>query len=191
MRMLRGVLPPRVTGVGCATLGAATPFQCAFGCPVSAARAPRHFRAYVTPNPRETAHGPRADERACRRAGDGRGGQGPSARRSATAEDALIASLILTSRLHIEAALGLALITQSWRLHARRLADRRDRVALPLRPVQAVSAVRVRDGGRDAGGRAGQLDYLVDGRAAPPRLVASQQRLAGARRVAAPASRSI
>ncbi|HWK38638.1 MAG TPA: head-tail connector protein, partial [Hyphomicrobium sp.] len=33
-----------------------------------------------------------------------------------TAEDTLIGSLILTSRLHIEAALGLALMTQSWRL---------------------------------------------------------------------------
>ena len=33
-----------------------------------------------------------------------------------TDEDTLIASLILTSRLHVETALGLALITQSWRL---------------------------------------------------------------------------
>ena len=31
-----------------------------------------------------------------------------------SAEDTLIASLIVTSRLHVEAALGLALITQSW-----------------------------------------------------------------------------
>ena len=32
----------------------------------------------------------------------------------ARAEDALIASLIVTSRLHIEAALGLALLSQTW-----------------------------------------------------------------------------
>ncbi len=31
-------------------------------------------------------------------------------------EDALLQSLLLTSRLHIEAALGLALISQRWRL---------------------------------------------------------------------------
>lgn len=30
-------------------------------------------------------------------------------------EDALLQSLLLTSRLHIEAALGLALMTQSWK----------------------------------------------------------------------------
>ncbi len=33
------------------------------------------------------------------------------------AEDVLIASLIITSRLHLEAALGLALIAQGWTLH--------------------------------------------------------------------------
>ena len=60
-----------------------------------------------------------------------------------TAEDALITSLILTSRLHIEAALGLALITQGWTL----VLDawpRRGAVELPMRPVQTVRAVRVR-----------------------------------------------
>lgn len=31
-----------------------------------------------------------------------------------TAEDTLIGSLIVTSRLHVEAAMGLALVTQSW-----------------------------------------------------------------------------
>lgn len=61
------------------------------------------------------------------------------------AEDALIASLILTSRLHIEAALGLALITQGWRL----VLDawpQNGIVAVPLSPVQSVSEIRVRDG---------------------------------------------
>ena len=59
-----------------------------------------------------------------------------------TAEDVLIASLILTSRLHIEAALGLALITQSWKL----LLDRwpnEPSVAIPIRPVQSITSVRV------------------------------------------------
>ena len=60
-------------------------------------------------------------------------------------EDALIASLVLTSRLHIEAALGLALIDQSWRL----VLDAWPKdgiVKLPMSPVTAVSAIRVRDG---------------------------------------------
>lgn len=85
-----------------------------------------------------------------------------------TAEDVLIGSLILTSRLHIETALGLALITQSWRL----LLDDwpEDSVEFPLRPVQTVTAVRV----RAADGTAMTLDaddYLVDAVSAPPRLV--------------------
>ena len=57
-------------------------------------------------------------------------------------EDALINSLIITSRHHIEAALGLALITQSWTL----LTDRwpkLQRLNLPLRPVQSISSVKI------------------------------------------------
>lgn len=64
-------------------------------------------------------------------------------RREQTNEDVLIGSLIVTSRLHVEAALALALITQSWRL----LLDRwpsGDAVELPLSPLQAVGAVRVK-----------------------------------------------
>jgi uncharacterized phiE125 gp8 family phage protein len=58
------------------------------------------------------------------------------------AEDTLIQSLIMASRLHIEAALDVALITQSWRI-------RRDAwpssgiIDLPLRPVQSVSSIKV------------------------------------------------
>ena len=58
------------------------------------------------------------------------------------AEDALIASLILTSRLHIEAALGLSLITQSWRM----LIDRWPKgpaLNIPMRPLQSIDEVRV------------------------------------------------
>ncbi len=56
------------------------------------------------------------------------------------AEDALIISLILTSRLHIEAALGLALITQSWTLK-RDAWPKGESVGLMLRPVQNIVAV--------------------------------------------------
>jgi uncharacterized phiE125 gp8 family phage protein len=85
-------------------------------------------------------------------------------------EDALIAGLIATARQHIEAALGLALITQSWswRLDAWPGAA----VALPLRPVQAVGAVCV----TAADGAVATLapeSYLLDGAGVPPRLVAT------------------
>lgn len=86
-----------------------------------------------------------------------------------SAEDALIASLILTSRLHIEAALGVALITQSWTL----LLDRWPRggaVPLPLRPVQTITSARVlaADGSPTV---LASADYLLEGQGMPPRLV--------------------
>lgn len=59
-----------------------------------------------------------------------------------TFEDALIQSLIITSRLHIEAALGLALITQGWSLYLDRW-PRSARIVIPMRPVSAISAVRL------------------------------------------------
>lgn len=87
-----------------------------------------------------------------------------------TAEDAVIQSLIVTSRLHIEAALGLALITQSWSYFLDRW-PKSGRLVLPLRPVAAISHVRVWDesGGSEA------LDpaaFLLDGHGMPARLVA-------------------
>lgn len=86
-----------------------------------------------------------------------------------SAEDVLISSLILTSRLHIEAALGLALITQSWTL-ALDAWPRGASVALPLRPVQAVTAVRVlaSDGTPVT---LSSSDYALEGKGLPPRLV--------------------
>lgn len=86
-----------------------------------------------------------------------------------TAEDALLQSLIVTSRLHIEAALGVALITQSWSWFIDRW-PKTQRLALPLRPVQAVADVRLwrADGSSDS------LDpskFFVDGQATPARLV--------------------
>ena len=89
-------------------------------------------------------------------------------------EDALIASLVLTSRLHIEAAFGLALVTQTWRLVRDAWPDG-DRIDLPLGPLQAIEAVRV----ATAPATITVLpaaDYEVDGVGSPPRLVAVGQR---------------
>ena len=87
-------------------------------------------------------------------------------------EDALIASLILTSRLHIEAALGMALMTQEWSLVLDRWPEG-DELRLPLRPVQEVSEVRVFDEAGNASVVA-SADYLVDTAGTPPRLVAKR-----------------
>lgn len=84
-------------------------------------------------------------------------------------EDALIASLIITSRLHIEAALGLALVAQSWSYFIDRW-PRSRAVVLPLKPIQSISQVRV----WAADGSAQTLpatSYLLDGLGSPPRLV--------------------
>jgi uncharacterized phiE125 gp8 family phage protein len=59
-----------------------------------------------------------------------------------TNEDALIASLLLTSRLHIETALGLALMTQQWRLVLDAWPANAI-VKLPVAPVQSITEVRV------------------------------------------------
>ncbi|HWB46507.1 MAG TPA: head-tail connector protein [Hyphomicrobiaceae bacterium] len=59
-----------------------------------------------------------------------------------TADDTLIASLILTSRLHVEAGLGVALNTQSWSYFLDAWPPGAQ-VVLPLRPVQSVAAVRL------------------------------------------------
>ena len=86
-----------------------------------------------------------------------------------TAEDTLIASLIVTSRLHVEAAVGLALISQGWSYV---LDDwpPGSALKLPLRPVQSIAAVRLYD--EDAVVTtlpAGS--YFLDGAGVPPRLV--------------------
>lgn len=85
------------------------------------------------------------------------------------AEDVLIGSLILTSRLHIEAALGIALISQGWRL----LLDRWPSgtiVRVPLRPLIAVQEIRVRaaDGPPAV---VAALEYAVDAASAEPRII--------------------
>jgi uncharacterized phiE125 gp8 family phage protein len=86
-----------------------------------------------------------------------------------SAEDILIASLIVTSRLHVEAALGLALITQGWRLTLDRWPEG-GTVRFPLRPIQSITSVTV----RAADGTPATVsaeDYLLDGQALSPRLV--------------------
>lgn len=85
------------------------------------------------------------------------------------AEDALIASLILTSRLHVEAALGLALITQGWRLTLDRWPN--GAVRFPLRPIQSVTSVSVRAADATPAIMPPE-DYLLDGHALKPRLIA-------------------
>lgn len=91
-----------------------------------------------------------------------------------SAEDILIASLIVTSRLHVEAALGLALISQEWRLTLDKWPEKRwskdGAVRFPLRPVRSVEAVTVRD---EAGTPevVAPESYLLDGDALTPRLV--------------------
>jgi uncharacterized phiE125 gp8 family phage protein len=58
------------------------------------------------------------------------------------AEDAMLASLITTARLQIEAALSLALITQNWSWTFDRW-PRRAAVELPLSPVQSILSFTV------------------------------------------------
>ncbi|MGE0764892.1 MAG: head-tail connector protein [Hyphomicrobiaceae bacterium] len=87
-----------------------------------------------------------------------------------TAEDALIQSLIVTSRLHIEAALGLALITQNWSYYLDRW-PKSGRLVLPLRPVAALAHVRVWSD-EDVAETLDLSDFLLDGEGMPPRLVA-------------------
>jgi uncharacterized phiE125 gp8 family phage protein len=89
-----------------------------------------------------------------------------------TAEDALISSLIVTSRLHIEAALGLALLTQTWSYFIDAWPRSRE-VVLPLKPVQAVSTVRV--WAQEGTSQMLSADaYTLDGDGKPPRLVLSR-----------------
>ena len=86
-----------------------------------------------------------------------------------TAEDVLIGSLILTSRLHIESALSLALIDQAWTLQLDRW-PRGDDIEIPLSPLKAITGVRVRTASGDWL-TVPSTSYLVDLASKPPRLV--------------------
>ena len=86
-----------------------------------------------------------------------------------SAEDTLIASLIITSRLHIEAALGVALITQSWSYFLDAW-PAGHQLSLPLRPVQSIAAVRLYAADESVVTIPSDT-YLLDGAATPARLV--------------------
>jgi uncharacterized phiE125 gp8 family phage protein len=91
-----------------------------------------------------------------------------------TAEDTYITGLIETSRLQIEAALGLALIEQRWRWTLDRWPARF--VEMPIRPVISVQSVVVtRADGAPVAVPASA--YHVDGNACPPRIVAEWESL--------------
>lgn len=83
-------------------------------------------------------------------------------------DDAFVASLITTSRLSIEAALGLGLVSQDWRIRLDAVPRSRS-IDLPMRPLATVLAVRVRDGTGGAVTLAAS-DYEVDAASVPPRI---------------------
>jgi uncharacterized phiE125 gp8 family phage protein len=86
-----------------------------------------------------------------------------------TDDDTLLASLILTSRLHIEAALGLALVTQGWALF-RDVWPKARAIPLPIRPVQSLTAVRLH--AREAPPETLDLErFVLDGAGIGPRLL--------------------
>ena len=86
-----------------------------------------------------------------------------------TAEDTLVASLIVTSRLHVESGIGLALITQGWSYFLDCWPPG-PALKLPLRPVQAIDAVHLYDENAVVTTLAPET-YLLDGASAPARLV--------------------
>jgi uncharacterized phiE125 gp8 family phage protein len=85
-----------------------------------------------------------------------------------SAEDVLIGSLITTSRLHIEAALDLALIDQSWTWSIDLWPHRRP-LHLPLRPVVRIDSINVIDAS-DTPQTLAASAYHLDGSAVPARL---------------------
>jgi uncharacterized phiE125 gp8 family phage protein len=85
------------------------------------------------------------------------------------AEDTLVASLIVTSGLHVESGIGLALVTQSWSYFLDCWPPG-PVLKLPLRPVQAIDAVRLYDENAAVTTLAPET-YLLDGTSAPARLV--------------------
>lgn len=88
-----------------------------------------------------------------------------------SAEDTLIQSLIMASRLHIEAALDLALITQTWRFQLDRWPRARS-LNLPLRPVQTLTTARVFNS-EDESEVLDNAAFILDGTANPARLILS------------------
>jgi uncharacterized phiE125 gp8 family phage protein len=85
-----------------------------------------------------------------------------------TAEDTLVASLLLAARMHIERSLNVALIEQSWSLFLDCWPDRPS-LALPLAPVMSVDAVRLYSPD-DSSVIADPDLFLLDGAGQRPRL---------------------
>jgi uncharacterized phiE125 gp8 family phage protein len=85
-----------------------------------------------------------------------------------TAEDTLIASLVLAARMHVERSLNVALIEQSWSLFLDRWPDQ-PCVALPMAPIASMDAVRLY--GADDSFTALDPDlFILDGAGSRPRL---------------------
>jgi uncharacterized phiE125 gp8 family phage protein len=83
-------------------------------------------------------------------------------------EEALLAGLITTARLQIEAALSFALITQSWSWTFDKWPQRAS-VELPMAPVQSITSVTVTGPGSVV--TVPSSAYILDGSAVPARLI--------------------
>lgn len=84
-------------------------------------------------------------------------------------EDPVVASLILAARLHIEGALDIALITQSWSLFLDRWPEG-GCVPIPIGPVKSVDTLKVYDAD-DVATTVSPDTYVVDLSSLRPRLV--------------------
>ncbi|MGE0627335.1 MAG: head-tail connector protein, partial [Hyphomicrobiaceae bacterium] len=88
--------------------------------------------------------------------------------------DAFLSSLIVTSRLHVEQALGLALVSQSWAWTLDAWPSDSS-VVLPMRPVDSIESITL----FAADGSPAELEtwrYVLDGGATPPRLLPTATR---------------
>jgi len=84
-------------------------------------------------------------------------------------EDPVVASLILAARLHIEGALDIAMVTQSWSLFLDGWPED-GRVSIPLGPLKSVDSVKVYDAD-DTAQTVSPETYVVDLSSLRPRLV--------------------
>ena len=86
-----------------------------------------------------------------------------------TADDVLIGSLILTSRLHLESVLSLGFVTQSWTLYLDRW-PKTPIIEIPMAPLLSVNAVRVKNAS-GAGELQPAANYVTDLATRPGRLI--------------------
>ncbi len=84
-------------------------------------------------------------------------------------EDPVVASLILAARLHIEGALDIAMVTQSWSYYLDCWPED-GRIDIPLGPLQSVDSVRVYDES-DVAQTIPASSYLVDLSSLRPRVI--------------------